>query len=139
MDSSSNSDLDEDHLESDQESDAGSINLEILQERQFEAEIEQYDFVIARAQAVVDRQRQEELVDNDINDGNNSDTDSEMSVLASSLFNGMDGIEYSGTAGIETSGSAELESDDDGNGAPGITFSPRKMRSGKVVGNRDEE
>ena len=60
-------------------------------------------------------------------------------MLVSSLFNGIDGIEYSGIASIEVSGGAEIESDDDGSGALCITFSLRKMRSGKVVGYRDEE
>jgi hypothetical protein len=93
LDSSTDSDL-EDNLGSEQESDNGSINSEILQERQFEADIERYDFVIARAQAIVERRRQEELEDNDMpvgeggdgNSGGDSDSDeySELLVLASS-------------------------------------------------------
>jgi hypothetical protein len=64
-----------------------------------------------------------------------SDEHSELSVLASSQFDGMDGIEYSDIGGIEISGSIELDSDsdDDSTSALGIAFSPRKMRSGKVV------
>jgi hypothetical protein len=113
--------------------------------------MERYDFVIARAQAIVERRRQEELEDNNMpvvecgdgngeGDGSNSDSDehSELSVLASSQFDGMDGmdgIEYSGIGGIEISGGIELDSDsdDDSTSALGIAFSPRKMRSGKVV------
>jgi hypothetical protein len=97
----------EDHPDSEQESDTGSINSEILQERQFEADMERYDFVIARAQAIVERRRQEELGDNDMpvseggdgNGGGDSDIDehSEVSVFASSQFDGIDGIEYSGS------------------------------------------
>jgi hypothetical protein len=140
----------EDNLGSEQESDNGLINSEILQERQFKADMERYDFVIARARAIVERRRQEELEDNDIpvvegGDGNgsgngdgsgdsNSDEHNELSVLASSQFNGIDGVEYGGIGGIEISGSIELDSgsDDDSTSALDIAFSPRKMRSGKV-------
>lgn len=90
--------------------------------------MERYDFVMARARAIVERRRQEELEDNDMpigedNDGN-SDVGSEWSGIASSQFDGMDGIENSGTT--------ELGSND--NSALGIAFSPRKTRLGKVVG-----
>jgi len=48
-----------------------------------------------RAHKIVERQRQEELEDNDIpaNEGNNSDTNSELLVLASGQFNIIDGLE----------------------------------------------
>jgi len=72
-----------------------------------------------------------------------SDADSELSVLASSLFDGIDGIEYSGICGIEAGGSIKQGSDGDGDNdstsAPVIAFSPQKMRSGKVVRYHSEE
>jgi len=48
-----------------------------------------YDLVIARAHKIVERRRQEELKDNDIlaDEDSNSNADSELSVLASSLYN----------------------------------------------------
>lgn len=87
------------------------------------------------AQAVDKRRRQEKLENNDIpigkgNDGN-SNADSELSVLASSLFDGINGIEISS--------SIELGSDDDSTSALSIAFSPQKMRSGKVVKYRSEK
>jgi hypothetical protein len=121
MDLDSNIDLDSDDLESD----IGSLNSEILQERQFQAKMDRYDLVIAKAYEVIERCRQEELEDNDIlaDEDSDSDVDSELSVLASSLFTGMEGIEFS-----------SIDSD-----SLGIAFSPRKTRSGKVVGYRDEK
>jgi hypothetical protein len=83
LDSSTDLDLEQDDL-----LDTGSINSEMIQERLFEAEMERYDFVMARARAIVERRRQEELEDNDMpigedNDGN-SDVGSEWSGIASS-------------------------------------------------------
>lgn len=148
--SSTDSDSTLDSSESDQESDTRSLNSEILQEMQFQAEMDRYDFVMARAHEIVERRRREELEDNNIlaDEDNDSDTDSELSVLASSLFNGMDGLEYSGMGGgdIEDSNmdggdidGGELDSGDDSTSAPEIAFSPRKMRSGKVVRYHDEK
>jgi hypothetical protein len=92
--------------------------------------MERYDFLMARARAIVERRHQEELEDGDMpigedNDGN-SDAGSEFSVLASSQFDGMGGIEYSG--------STELGSNDDS--FLGIAFSPRKTRSRYRNGGR---
>jgi hypothetical protein len=144
LDSSTNSDL-EDNLE--QESDNRLINSEILQEKQFEAEIERYDFLIAKAQAIVKRQRQEELEDNDMpmvkgRDGNSkgdsssdsdSDKHSELLVLASSQFDSIDSIKYSNSIKLDSN------SDDDSTSALGIAFSPQKTRSGKVVSYYSKE
>jgi hypothetical protein len=47
-------------------SDQESLNSELLQEAQWQAEIDRYDFVIAQAKEIVDRRRQEEVEDNDI-------------------------------------------------------------------------
>jgi hypothetical protein len=127
--------------------------------------MDRYDFVIARAHEIVERQRREELEDNDIlaDEDNDSNTNSELLVLVSSLFNGIDGLEYSGISsghmdGGDTDSSnmdcgdmdgsemdcsdmdgGELDSSDDSTSAPGIAFSPRKMRSGKVVRYHDEK
>jgi hypothetical protein len=121
LDSDSDSGSDSDDLESD----TRSLNSEILQERQFQAEMDRYNFVIARAHNIIKRRRQEELEDNDMlaDEDSDSDADSELSVLASSLFNGMEGVEFS-----------SIDSDN-----LGVAFSPRKTRSGKVVGYRDEK
>jgi hypothetical protein len=72
---------------------------------QFQAEMDCYDFVIARAHKIIERRRREELEDNNMptDEDNDSDTNSELSVLASSLFNSIDGLEYSGI------GSGEME------------------------------
>jgi hypothetical protein len=101
-----------------------------------------YDFVMARAHEIVERRRQEEFEDNNILAAEDSDcdTDSDLLVLASSLFNGMEGIEYSSIDGGDMdSGGIELDSDDNDAGTTGIAFSPRKMRSGKVVGYYDKK
>jgi hypothetical protein len=49
-----------------------------------------YNFIIAQAKDIAERQRQEEVEDNDIQ------SDSELSAMASSLFNSIEGIETSG-------------------------------------------
>jgi hypothetical protein len=80
---------------------------------QWQAELEQYDNIIARAWEIEDRWRQEELEDNDIIPSGDGDSDSnsgsELSILASSLFNGMEGIEIGGGIGI--GGSDEVPDD----------------------------
>ena len=128
-----------DDLESDQESDIGSLNSEILQEREFQAEMDRYDLIMARAHEIVERRRREELEDNDIlaDEDSNSNADSELSMLASSQFNGMEGIE--GMEGMEGSGSTEPHGSDDDTSTLGIAFSPRKTRSGKLVGYCNEK
>lgn len=60
-------------------------------------------------------------------------------MLASSLFDGMDGIEYYRIDSNEIGGSMELDSNNDSTSALGIAFSPWKMRSGKVVRYRNKE
>jgi hypothetical protein len=83
----------------------------------------------------MERQRREELEDNDIISGRDGDgdSDSKLSALASSLFNGMEGIEMGG--GIEIGGDGEVL-----NGISGSrnTTSPRTTRSGKIVKYQDE-
>jgi hypothetical protein len=64
-----------------------------------------------------------------------SDSDSELSVLASSLFNGIEGIEIGG--GIEMGGGIDVGGDDKNLGSIGgsrTINSPRTTRSGKVIG-----
>jgi hypothetical protein len=86
--------------------------------------MDQYDFVMARAQEIIKRWRQEEEEDNNIH---SSDSDSELSVLTSSIFNSIEGIEKSYTISVESD--ADGESID----VQGTVFSPRKTRSGRVV------
>jgi hypothetical protein len=87
--------------------------------------MDRYDFIIAREKEVLERQRQEEVEDNDIR------SDSELSELASSIFDGMD---------IDMDG----QDDQDGQGDTGSRVgggmmiqgagtSPRRTRSGKIV------
>jgi hypothetical protein len=85
-----------------------------------EAELDLYDTRIARAHEIVNRRRQEWDLE----------SDSELSVLASSQFNGMEGIELGG--GTEVGDGIESSS------IQGTDFSLRWMRSGKVVRYRDE-
>jgi hypothetical protein len=83
----------------------------------------------------MERRRREELEDNDIISGRDGDgdSDSELSALASSLFNGMEGIEMGG--GIEIGGDGEVLS---GISGSRNTTSPRTTRSGKIVKYQDE-
>jgi hypothetical protein len=57
-------------------------------------------------------------------------------VLASSQFNGMEGIELGG--GTEVGDGAEVGDGIESSSIQGTDFSPRRMRSGKVVRYRDE-
>jgi uncharacterized Zn finger protein (UPF0148 family) len=61
-DLSSNSDSDDEDDGSDQE----SLNSELSREAQWQAEMDYYDVVVARAKEIAERRRQEEVVDNDI-------------------------------------------------------------------------
>jgi hypothetical protein len=96
-----------------------------------------------RPTRIVERRRRDELEDNGMlaDEDSHSDADSELSMLASSLFNGMEGIEFSGMdSGLMDSGpmdSGAMDSDD--SSILGVAFSPRKTRSGKVIRYRDEK
>jgi len=79
---------------------------------------------MARAQEIIKRRRQEEEEDNNIH---SSDSNSELSVLASSIFNSMEGIEESNTISVES------DADDESIDVQDSVFSPRKTRSGRVV------
>jgi hypothetical protein len=74
---------------------------------------------------------------------NNSDTNSELLMLASSLFNNIDSLEYNsiGSGEIDSGeiDSSELDSSDDSTSALEIAFSLRKMRSGKIVRYHNEK
>jgi hypothetical protein len=54
---------------------------------------------MARAHKIIERQRREEAEDNDIHSSN---SDSELLVLVSSIFNGIEGIEESNTISVES-------------------------------------
>jgi hypothetical protein len=73
------------------------------------------------------------LEDNDIIAHRDSDSSgSKLLALASSLFSGMDGIEIGG--GIEIGSDDKVLSDINSDvNFQGITTSPRKTRSGKIV------
>ena len=92
--------------ESSTSSSASSINGALsdldsddLQDREWQAKMDCYDELYARADAVRERERQRlqvlELEALKDNDAINRQSDSELLVLASSLFNSMDGIELS--------------------------------------------
>jgi hypothetical protein len=104
-------------------------------EIQWQAELEQHIAIIERARQIYDRRQQEEIEDNDIMLNHTSDSDSELLVLGSSLFNGMEGIEIGG--GIEVGGGIDVGGDDKVLGiisGSRIITSPRTTRSGKVIG-----
>jgi hypothetical protein len=115
----------------DDSSDQGSLDLELLQEQQWQAEMDRYDFVIAQAQEIVERQRQEEIEDNNIQ----SD---ELSVPASSIFDGI-GMEMDidNTSEGTSDGDKDSDSDEDGNGdkdSDGDEGGNREGNSNGIVG-----
>jgi hypothetical protein len=95
--------------------------------------MDQYNVIIAKAHIIADNERQRQEREQEL-----LDTNSELSVLASSLFNGMDGIEIGG-------GIIDHETQDDASGEinsganiQGVSSSPRRTRSGKIVKYKDE-
>jgi hypothetical protein len=153
--SDSGGDVDKDK---DNSSDQDSLNSELLQEQQFQAEMDRYDFVMAWAREIVERRRREEVEDNDIQ------SDSELSVLASSLFDGIgmemdiDNVELGdigggvqsdgngngngdGDSNSNSSGNDSGDGDGEGDGihhhqnqdVMSAIVSPRRTRSGKVI------
>ena len=91
--------------------------------------MDQHDSVIARAQEIVGRRRQEEIEDNDIQ----SD---ELSVLASGIFDGI-GMEMDIDNTGEGTGDGDEDSNEGGNGegnSDGMVgiISPRHTRSGRI-------
>jgi hypothetical protein len=92
---------------------------------QWQAKLERYDKTIAQAYEIIERWRREELEDNDII--SSRDSNSELSALASSLFNGMEGIEMGGDSEVLSGISGSRN-----------TTSPRITRSGKIVKYQDE-
>jgi hypothetical protein len=103
-----------------------------LQDREWQAKMDRYDELCARADVVRERERQrlEALKDSDAID---IQSDSELSVLASSLFNSIDSIEL-GQGRTGSSQDDSIDSQDLGI-AQGIQIetSPRRTWSGKVV------
>ena len=92
-----------------------------------QAESSIYYEQVARAWEIVNRQQQEL----------DSESNSELSVLASSLFNGMDGVE-SGQGNMVESGDVEMGRIRNSLTDQNVGTSPRRMRSGKVVQYRAE-
>jgi hypothetical protein len=119
-------DSDTDSSLNDQESDQETDSVDL----QWQAELERYDEIIAQAHDLMERRRREELEDNDIisSSDDDGDGDSELSVLASSLFNGIEGIEMGGDGEV-LSGTS---------GSRNTTTSPRTTRFGKIVKYQDE-
>jgi hypothetical protein len=121
-----------------------------LQDLQFEAKMKQYDAIMENAHAIAEKERQRQEKER------NLESDSELSVLASSPFNGMEGIELgdvemggtsSGLADqdIKDGQSSQGDSLEDVGGrvGGGITIlgagtSPRRTRSGKVIKYSDQ-
>ena len=86
----SKSDNEEPNLE---ESDLDSDDLQDLQ---FQAEMAQYDKIMEKAHAIAERERQRQHQESDP-----AESDNQLSVPPSSLFNGMDGIESSQSISVE--------------------------------------
>jgi hypothetical protein len=110
--------------------------------------MDQYDAIMARAEEIAARQRQEEVEGNDIQ------SDGELSLLACDLFDGMDmdgiesgDIEIDGTAASAGLADQDSQGDslEDGGSRVGDRMtiqgagtSPRRTRSGKVVKYQDD-
>lgn len=77
--------------------------------------MDRYDFAIARAKEIVDRYRLEEVEDNDIQ------SDSKLSMPASSLFDGVDieGVELGDIEMGGIAGSGLADQDDQGDSIDG--------------------
>jgi hypothetical protein len=105
--STSTSESDSDKSE-DGGSNKDSLNSELVQEREWQAEIDRYDFVIARAVEVVERRRQEEIEDNDIIDSQ-SDVQGNQDCQSDSIDNASS------------------------RASQGVGISPRRTRSGIIL------
>lgn len=93
-----------------------------------------YNFVIAKAHKIVKHQCWKELEGNNIlaNEDNNSNTNSKLLVLVSSLFNSIDSLEYSSIGGSNIN-SSKLNSSNNSTSTLEIAFSLKMMRLSKVV------
>jgi hypothetical protein len=113
--------------------------------------MEQYDAIMDNAHVIAEKERRRQEKERDL------ECDSELSVLASSLFNGMDGmdgIELSQSGDVEMGGTSVGLTDQDGQDGQdgqggglqdvgsrfgsgkailGVVTSPRRTRSGKVI------
>jgi hypothetical protein len=115
----------------------GSNELEDSEQRQFQREMEQYDEIMARLQKVAENDSQRQELELDCN--------SELSVLASSLFNRMEGLERDSSTvvgqdnqhmeGVEIRESSQVGSSE----VQGLVFSPRKTRSGCVLQRKGDK
>ena len=124
-------------------SDSGSDNDEDALMDQIKSDL--YHQRIARAQEIVNRRQAEWDIE----------SDSELSVLASSLFNGIEDIESGRGISVESgdvemggTGSGLTDQDDQdsqgngvdsGVGVPTVGLSPRRTRSGKVVKYKEDQ
>ena len=80
-----------------------------LDDLQFRTEMEYHDGVVARAHGIMGRDRQRIELENA---GDNAiQSDSELLVLASSLFNGMEGIESGQGIDVEMGGTSGCQGD----------------------------
>jgi hypothetical protein len=99
-----------------------------LQDQEWQAEIDCYNELCARADVIREKECQRLQALEPKVPSIDGQSDSELSVLASSLFNGMDGIELSqGLGNVDISGKDEN----------GTKISPWCTRSGKIVNYRD--
>jgi hypothetical protein len=107
---------------------SGSRESEASEDRQFRREMEEYDEIMARAHQIAESSRRRQELE--------WDSDGDLSVLASSLFNGMEGIEQGGSTTIrqDDQGDGGVQGEIEGSGImQGLIFSPRKTRSGRVL------
>lgn len=132
--------------------DLSDLNSNELGDLQFRTEMEYYDEVVVRAEGVIEQERERQRLEESA-DNNEIQSDSELSMLASSLFNGIEGIESSQGINVEMGGTSGCQRDSEhgghGDGEHGdsehgdgghsdssiqsTVFSPRRIRSGKIL------
>ena len=115
-----------------------------VEDRQFRREMDEYDTIMANAHEIAKRELQRQELD----------SDDDLSVLDSRLFDRMEGSEQGGNSqddqgdhdgqaemdGIEIGDSSEVQGTIRGNSeVQGPVFSPRKTRSGQVVKYHSEK
>ena len=119
--------------ESSTSSSSSSLDSDNLQDLQFRAEMEQYDAFIEEAHVIAEKERQRQQEQG-------QESDSELSALASSLFNGIEGTE-TGSAKLGGQGNDKEEVGSRVGGGvtiQGLRISPRRTLSEKIVKYKDE-